>query len=594
MKKLLLLILCAFLIAPVIKSQNMITGGNMEDEASWNFYWGTNGNDTGVYEFNYTGDVPAAGDGGCYRVTARKTAASFIWQPVTIIPGHRYTLTGAYKYIGDTAVNTWLEYFLTRVKPTGGDVSTAQGWSVNTWMHRTGQTANNPDTVMFDGTFEDNFARWPTSRTSNLIEIPDSVTQTEWYVVLKAGCWNTLKDTNYYYDVLFDELDMTDMGAPTETVLPIANIVFGTVDSPQDYTGQVTMKWDADSVYMVYDVVDDSIVNMGANYQVDNLEIYFDMDNSKTPHYPRNGGWMANIDAAYDTNDFQLRLVPDVPFGTNNHARPASASILDTTARQVYTRTADGYQFVLNVAWDALLNGFEASPGTEIGFDVLLSDNDAVASNPNRNQITWNSPTDKPFNDPSQFGTLVLADGGYFWSKPDLEKPTAPENLVGTMDGTDVVLTWDPSTDNIVVQSYVIFQGSAQDTVIYAKLTGNTFKVIGLTAGETYKFSVLAMDLYGNKSAKTTTDDILIPTNVKEQTESHMMVYPNPSNGLFTIVSEGTATVSLEVYNLTGGLVASSVFTQNTRLDLSKYSKGVYFLHLSADGKTQVTKLIVR
>ena len=84
------------------------------------------------------------------------------------------------------------------------------------------------------------------------------------------------------------------------------------------------MSWDSDSIYMVYDVVDDSIVNAGASYQVDNIEIYFDMDNSKNIHYPRNGGWLQPIDAAYDTNDYQLRLVPDVAFAVNNNpARPA-------------------------------------------------------------------------------------------------------------------------------------------------------------------------------------------------------------------------------------------------------------------------------
>jgi len=585
MKKVLLLILCAFLIAPAVRSQNMIVGGNMEDPSAWNAYWGTNMPDTGTFVFNYTDDVPSAGDGGCYRVTAKAKAANFLWQPVEIIPGHSYSLTGAYKYIADTSSNTWIEYFLTRVKPSGGEVSTGTGWSLNTWMK--------PDTVNLDGTFEDNFVRWPESRTSDLIPIHDSVTQTEWYLVLKAGCDNSAPKDTIAYDLLFDELVMTDMGAPTETILPIANLIVGTVDSPEDYTGQVTMRWDADSVYMVYDVVDDSVLNIGTSYQVDNLEIYFDMDNSKTAHYPRNGGWLKPVDDAYDTNDFQLRLVPDVPFVTNNTPKPG-ISCSDTVIRQVYTRTEDGYQFVLNIAWDGLLNGFEPAAGVEIGFDVLLSDNDATASDANRNQITWNSPTDKPFNDPSQFGTLVLADGGYFWSKPDLEKPTAPANLVGTVDGTDVILTWDPSTDNIVVQSYVIFQGTTELTTVFGKLTDNSYKVVGLTEGESYKFSVLAMDLYGNKSAKTTTEDILVPTGIEDQTESRMMVYPNPSNGLFNITSEGNASVSLEVYNITGGMVTSSVFTQSTILDLSKYSRGVYFLHLKADGKTQVTKLIVR
>ena len=102
------------------------------------------------------------------------------------------------------------------------------------------------------------------------------------------------------------------------------------------------------------------------------------------------------------------------------------------------------------------------------------------------------------------------------------------------------------------------------------------------------------MDVYGNKSAKTSAAEIEVPVGIEELAASGMMVYPNPSNGLFNITSEGNATVSFEVYNLTGGLVASSVFTQNYMLDLSKFSKGVYFLHLNAEGKTQITKLIVQ
>ena len=84
---------------------------------------------------------------------------------------------------------------------------------------------------------------------------------------------------------------------------------------------------------------------------------------------------------------------------------------------------------------NGLLSGFEPAAGTVIGFDVLLSDNDAVASDANRNQITWNSPTDKPFNDPSLFGVLkfVGSGSGYFEVIPDKEKPTAPATVTATL-----------------------------------------------------------------------------------------------------------------------------------------------------------------
>jgi hypothetical protein len=561
------------------------TGGNMEDPSKWNVYWNTaDAVDTGTYEFNYTADGPAAGEGGCYRVTAAGQAANMLWQPVTIVPGHQYKLEGAYKYIADTAVNVWVEYFITRIKPSG-EIATGMGWSLNTWM--------TPDIVNFDGTFQDDFAL--ANVTKAVFQIPDTVTQTEWYLAMKAGCWNAVGDTLPVYDLLFDEIYMYDLGAPQVSVLPIAKIVVGTVDSPADYTGQVTMSWDSDSLYMVFDVVDDSIVNTGASYQVDNIEIYFDMDNSKNIHWPRNGGWMKPIDDAYDTNDYQLRLVPNVAFATNNSPRPSSASLDDTTVNQVYTRTADGYQFVLNVAWNALLNGFEPAAGKEIGFDVLLSDNDKSASDANRNQITWNSPTPNPYNDPSLFGVLkfVGTGSGYFEVIPDNVKPTAPALVIAQVDGADVEVDWDASTDNRVVQNYIVYQGTTVLDTVLAKESLNAYFVTALAPG-LYKFGVVAVDVYGNKSAKTVAAEVEILTGIEDLASSHMMVYPNPSNGLFNIISEGNATVSLEVYNLTGGLVTSSVFTQNHTLDLSKFSKGVYFLHLKAEGKTQITKLIVQ
>jgi hypothetical protein len=303
---------------------------------------------------------------------------------------------------------------------------------------------------------------------------------------------------------------------------------------------------------------------------------------------------MKPVDDAYDTNDYQLRLVPDVPFATNNTPKPGIACS-DTAVNQVYTRTADGYQFVLNIAWEGLLAGFEPAAGTLIGFDVLLSDNDATASDANRNQITWNSPTPNPYNDPSLFGVLkfVGTGSGYFEPVPDNVKPTAPEEVIAQVSGADVEVDWSASTDNRVVQNYIIYQGTTVLDTILAKESLNAYFVTALAPGK-YKFGVVAVDVYGNKSAKTVAPEVEVFTGIKDLTSSQMMVYPNPSNGLFNITSESNATVSLEVYNLTGGLVTSSVFTQNHILDLSKFSKGVYFLHLTAEGKTQITKLIVQ
>jgi hypothetical protein len=157
---------------------------------------------------------------------------------------------------------------------------------------------------------------------------------------------------------------------------------------------------------IIFDIVDDSIVNTGTSYQVDNIEVYFDMNNSKNIKWPRNGGWVASIDPSWDADNFQFRLVPDVDFSVNNKTFKVGG------ITQVYTKTEDGYRFKMTFPWDSLMEGFEPAIGTQIGFDVLVSDNDAVASDAHRNQITFVSKTDKPYNDASLFGTLQFEQMG--------------------------------------------------------------------------------------------------------------------------------------------------------------------------------------
>jgi hypothetical protein len=557
-------------------------GGNMEDSTAWNFYWGTNGPDSaGTYQFNYTDDTPAAGEGGCYMVSTFGQSASFLWQPVTITPGHKYLITGAFKNASvDSVQNTWVELFITKVKPAGGDMTTDIGYTLNTW--------HKPDTLDFDGTFQDNFILNNTSAKE--IFIPDTETQTEWYLVLKAGCWNNLADPDPTFVFLFDEIYLTDLGFASST-FPIENIVFGTVDDAEDFTGTVNMSWDADSVYLKFVIVDDSIVNAGNSWQVDNIEIYFDMDNSKNVHWPRNQGYQKPIDDAYDDNDYQLRLVPDVPFATNNTARPAGASIVSGSERQVYTRTADGYEFILNIAWDSLLLGFNAEIGTVIGFDVLHSDNDAVASDANRNQITFNSPTEYPYNDPCLFGTLELRSNGTFLRRLDEENPTVPANLAAAVNLDDVVLTWDASTDNIVVHQYIVRQGSDPIDTILAKQSDNTYTVKDLAAGS-YSFRVRAVDVYGNTSNWTSAIDATV-TSVDENTVASLKLYPNPASDVININSVEFIK-SVTITDIVGKEVMNvGINATNAQLSVEGLNKGLYFVTVKFSEGSTVSRIII-
>lgn len=576
MKKLNLLVLCTFLMFSFSNAQELINGGNMEDSTAWNFYFGTNGADSGgFYEFNYTDDTPAEGEGGCYRVSTFGQSATFLWQEVELSHGHKYYLTGAFKNASvDSITNTWIELILTRTKPSGGEVSKGNGdymYTLNTWM--------DPDTLNLDGTFQEYF-EFQGSEDLEFV-LPDTVTTAKWYVVVKAGIWNTLADTNPTFDFLFDEISLTDLGLVEWTSLPVENIIDGEVDNADDYSGVVNLKWDADSLYIVCDIIDEyvSATTSPDIWNNDNVEIYIDATNGKIANWPRDNGWppaYTNGSGGY----YQLRVVPDSAWLKYN-----AGFVVNTNLK--HDTIDGGYTFTANIPWSDIDTNFVPEAGKKIGFDVLASDNDGDG----RNQITWNCPNTLAYVDPAAWGQLLLTPSGTFMVETDTEKPSAPAAVNATVTGSDITITWDACTDNRVVQNYIIFQGNTAVDTILAKQTGNSFEFKGLALGN-YTLGVTAMDLYGNKSNKVTTSVTL--SGVEDITAETVSIYPNPSSGKFNIVTESTAPVSFNVYNVAGGLVNSGIITGKYTLDLSSLSEGVYFMHLNNGNSTQIRKLVIQ
>jgi hypothetical protein len=360
----------------------------------------------------------------------------------------------------------------------------------------------------------------------------------------------------------------------------VKNIVVGTIDSPEDYTCNLNFKWDANNAYLKFVIVDDSLVANGTVYQVDNIEIYFDLDNSKNIHWPRNGGWVS-ADPTYDKNDFQLRLVPEDEFSANN-------SIKGVT--QVYTRTAVGYNFDLTIPWDSLMDGFEPAVDTLIGFDVLASDNDAVASDPNRNQVTLASSTDKPFNDPSLFGTFNFETLGSFNIIPDEEAPGKASNLTATVVKDAVTLAWDNGTDNVAILYYNVYQSSVLlPNKIYPKLSGNTFKIPALADGK-YTFALQSVDNSGNVSASKASVIATVSTvSVNNLSSSKLAVYPNPATSELNI--KGVDNVSrIEVIGMTGNIMKTH--KGGSTISVAELSKGAYFLKVYTDSDVITTRFI--
>ncbi|MDP4269264.1 MAG: cellulase family glycosylhydrolase [Bacteroidota bacterium] len=72
----------------------------------------------------------------------------------------------------------------------------------------------------------------------------------------------------------------------------------------------------------------------------------------------------------------------------------------------------------------------------------------------------------------------------------------------------------------------------------------------------------------------------------------NVQVYPNPSDGNFKIA--GAKNAQLNIYNVSGELVYSRIFTDETTEISSKLESGVYIVKLEENGKVSSSKLLIK
>ncbi|MEM9521924.1 MAG: putative Ig domain-containing protein [Actinomycetota bacterium] len=109
----------------------------------------------------------------------------------------------------------------------------------------------------------------------------------------------------------------------------------------------------------------------------------------------------------------------------------------------------------------------------------------------------YSAPTD-------ELRITVGNDGG-----PDTTPPQTPPNPAAVLDGDQVVVTWDPATDDRGVTGYLIHR----NWQYYGFVTGDitTFIDDDLEPGSRYRYQIRAQDAAGNNSAPTTRVVVDVP-----------------------------------------------------------------------------------
>jgi len=113
-----------------------------------------------------------------------------------------------------------------------------------------------------------------------------------------------------------------------------------------------------------------------------------------------------------------------------------------------------------------------------------------------------------------------------------------------------------------------------------------------LAAGD-HDITLTVADVSGNENSCSFTITVMIEDDVDNIDAAKWNIYPNPSNGVFTITSDLPQVVTVCVFDLTGRKVFETVRFSNGSIDLSSLESGEYLVKLIGDRTLNIEKVII-
>ena len=91
----------------------------------------------------------------------------------------------------------------------------------------------------------------------------------------------------------------------------------------------------------------------------------------------------------------------------------------------------------------------------------------------------------------------------------------------------------------------------------------------------------------------TTTCEPIEVQGISETDSELIAVYPNPSNGIYTVASKGSIIQEAVLYSVNGELIWRNAHnSQEITIDLSEYARGTYMIHVITNQQATIFRLI--
>lgn len=174
----------------------------------------------------------------------------------------------------------------------------------------------------------------------------------------------------------------------------------------------------------------------------------------------------------------------------------------------------------------------------------------------------------------------TLTSLAYLWRSNPAKRPVI-ENYLST------VLKEVPTTGTLSYGETVMVRDMDSSGVMVRKYDNRVGQPSNHPAAWFY---MTAQMLYGNSLP-----DLYVGVEDKNSSEENkILIYPNPSQGSFTINNSTNDSGFLEIYSATGSLILNSTLAKGVnRIEMQKKSAGIYFAVMRVEEKMLTKKIIV-